>query len=540
MLLLLAAACAPDAPGPKDSGTACVAATWYRDDDGDGWGWDDTFLHTCAPPDGWVTAAGDCDDHDAARHPGAVEACGGADEDCDGTTDPDGASGCVDVWADADGDGLGAGDATCTCAPGDDVVTVDGDCDPDDADRGADCGEAEQIARQGARIYVDGEPAWAQGAAELAADAGEELLFIDADRLVAVAAPAAGDTTLSTVTLGALPLDARDAALGDVDGDGLVELVTANLAVDWDDTDPTRESYWATPTIGLVPGPLAAGPGSAWEVALDAVHTTYSWDSLLVADLDADGAVEIWYTLGAGEWTGDAMAWRIDADGAATPALPSGDTAPSLSALHAAGDVDGDGFTDVALVLRVGRDASVGVHLGPVLALDPDAPDAVVTAPEDSLVALGDLDGDGLDELGFEADDEDRSAWIVRGPPASGALPDVAAARIGAENDGVHESAVYLDAGDLGADGTRELVVTDWWWPGWDTDPARRGALYVFASLPSGVVDVRAADARVNGDVDEGYFGAVAVLEDGRLLARGYAEPATTDASPVTWLLEGL
>lgn len=55
------------------------------------------FLVACSLPpplpisdaddDGWSTDAGDCDDHDEAVHPTAVEVCNGHDDDCDGLVD---------------------------------------------------------------------------------------------------------------------------------------------------------------------------------------------------------------------------------------------------------------------------------------------------------------------------------------------------------------------------------------------------------------------------------------------------------------------
>ncbi len=80
-----------------------VLLTFYRDEDGDGAGDPDAATQACASPgDGWVTVAGDCDDDDGARHPGAEEACDGVDNDCDGYADegcfelppPPGACGC--------------------------------------------------------------------------------------------------------------------------------------------------------------------------------------------------------------------------------------------------------------------------------------------------------------------------------------------------------------------------------------------------------------------------------------------------------------
>jgi hypothetical protein len=88
-----------DCNGSVDDG-ATDAPTWYLDGDADGYGDDLSTLAACEQPGGYAGAGGDCDDSDAAFHPGATE------DDC---TDPndyncDGSAG----FADADGDGYAA------------------------------------------------------------------------------------------------------------------------------------------------------------------------------------------------------------------------------------------------------------------------------------------------------------------------------------------------------------------------------------------------------------------------------------------------
>lgn len=61
-------------------------ADWYADVDGDGFGAGEP-VETCDPEDGWVRTAGDCDDADAKRYPGATEICNGLDDNCVGGTD---------------------------------------------------------------------------------------------------------------------------------------------------------------------------------------------------------------------------------------------------------------------------------------------------------------------------------------------------------------------------------------------------------------------------------------------------------------------
>lgn len=86
--------------------------------------------------DGYLSAAdggSDCDDGDAAVHPGAEEICGdGVDNDCDGVTDDRG-QGSVPWYVDADGDGYGAEKVEASGCPGhppaEGLAELPGDCD---------------------------------------------------------------------------------------------------------------------------------------------------------------------------------------------------------------------------------------------------------------------------------------------------------------------------------------------------------------------------------------------------------------------------
>ncbi|MCB9694779.1 MAG: putative metal-binding motif-containing protein [Alphaproteobacteria bacterium] len=109
----------------------------YLDSDGDGAGTGALF-GACTLGAGRVLVAGDCDDQDASRHPGAFELCNGEDEDCDSMVDEsdsldpnsvDPLGGSL-FWPDVDGDLYGSGgpgELHCTAPSG--YVAQSGDCD---------------------------------------------------------------------------------------------------------------------------------------------------------------------------------------------------------------------------------------------------------------------------------------------------------------------------------------------------------------------------------------------------------------------------
>ncbi|MFT3772446.1 MAG: MopE-related protein [Minicystis sp.] len=75
-----------DCDGQIDEG---LATTFYRDADGDGYGDATQTTQACltTPPAGYVANHTDCNDGNAAVHPGATEICNGTDDNCNGVAD---------------------------------------------------------------------------------------------------------------------------------------------------------------------------------------------------------------------------------------------------------------------------------------------------------------------------------------------------------------------------------------------------------------------------------------------------------------------
>lgn len=96
--------------GVVDSPPPPTAATWYIDNDQDGFGTASDVLIACDQPLGYVSQGTDCDDGSAAISPAQVDDdCDGQDNNCNAVADEDvPPSAYLDYHPDVDGDGFGA------------------------------------------------------------------------------------------------------------------------------------------------------------------------------------------------------------------------------------------------------------------------------------------------------------------------------------------------------------------------------------------------------------------------------------------------
>jgi len=129
-------------PDYNCDGVVEVAVTYYKDNDGDGFGDANNSIVACEQPAFYVTDNTDCNDSNGNTYPGAPEGCGFIDYNCDGIiSEP------TDIYyIDDDGDGFGDPNfPILSCGPAEDLVKNADDCDDTDASYNPDaievCGD---------------------------------------------------------------------------------------------------------------------------------------------------------------------------------------------------------------------------------------------------------------------------------------------------------------------------------------------------------------------------------------------------------------
>jgi hypothetical protein len=465
----------------------------------------------------------DCDDDDDAIYPGAADTpADGVDSDCDGLDLPD-----------VDGDGFG------------DIALGGQDCDDSDASIHPGFFES------------DGD--------------GIDQNCDGADGNVFWSFPGTHDdgTAQRPATT----------SLCDLDGDGALDLVVGAYAA------PGAWSPNMDGEVAVFLGPLGSSLGrSAADTILSGADNSFAGVSVgCVDDIDGDGLGELFVPAphddGLGE---DGTVFVIEGSPPGTVSLDdsyprvwrSVDTTDTFGVeLVALGDIDGDGFGDLAVagggVEVPGNDpgpigyGATDIHVlaGPFVG-DVDVSTAAVATivldssteqsfdyvelSHDQPLAAGDVNGDGLSDLlvgiagaNIDADDS-GGAFLFLGPIGGSHSPGTAQATIsgGAEDDYL---GWFVEVGDVNGDSVADMIV------------ASRDALYLFYGPVVGDVSIDFADAVITGDpaapggLEDLTFATAAPMGDidddgfGDLLVAGlYFDPVLQNGTRnMAWIFHG-
>lgn len=420
------------------------------DVDGDGWIPCAPFVATAGS---LLTGGGDCDDLRATTNPDGTETCNGRDDDCSGASD--------EAW-DGDGDGIGpcadlgpceaTADCVSDCDDTDPLVrpwqedpqdAIDDDCDgslatglttPITTFRSTDQRFGGHMAT-GGDVDGDGLDDLLLGPTAVAGTTDDQPihLFLSSDAMPSSLV----DGATATVTF--LPETSGDNAgaevafAGDVDGDGLDDLLIAA---------PDR-SEGAT-NNGVVYLVLAADLPASGSVSLGASHLKIAglldgWmtgDALgTMGDLDGDGLADFFVSTIRGHWSqrgqvsvflgADVVAGGLIWTSAASATVHGTFYGAGAGAPAAGGmDVTGDGLPD--LVVGSPYEPQLGIYIGAVYVvsgaeLSPGSyrplsgawSSIVGEDPSDfvgqNVTLVGDTTGDGLAEV---ATTVRRTTWL--------------------------------------------------------------------------------------------------------------------------------
>lgn len=459
-----------DSAAPDD--TACTPISVWVDVDGDGWGSPDYPDSRCGDLTGWAMRDGDCVDTDPAVNPGAVEVCDlGIDQDCDGRLSECRLEGDIDVGdadvtlfgavrddfgfpskvGDLDGDGhddLAIADST-----GLHLVAAPGDGEWDIADVAfltvaPDAMSPRYLHAVGADLDGDGLRDVAVSAFAEGFESSAVLVFQGG----VTGSTTSGDAWIAWEGVSWLALGFSLAAVDDMDGDGLQELLLGNVALE-DGASSVRVHQPGTfetmdDSLVSIEGPLDSRFG--WAVAAGDIDGDRFPDLVVTSPSELAGEAYVYYgPLSDGGLTvADADVVIRGTEGALLGYSSLFD--PIL-------DVDEDGNGD--LVVGAPGLSTAYLYRGPLSSsltlADADA-NFIGSDALGSMISTGDVDGDGRDDIVFGLPEAlDGHGVLMFYGPTDGAH-DVASADVRTLSDA--GETFGMSPGDLDGDGRDEVL----------------------------------------------------------------------------------
>ncbi len=437
-----------------DEDDATDAPTWYRDDDGDGYGTEKSIMVQCDEPSGYGPESGECDDTDADINPGADELCDEIDNDCDGDVDEDSAVDATTWYIDADSDGYGdASTSMPSCTQPTGYVDDGTDCDDADASAAPNLEEVCDTVDNDCDGTVDEDDA--EDAPTWYLDADSDGYGLDSDTLIQCYQPTGyaefgGECDDSDSAVNPAATEVCDGIDNDCEG-----------SVDGSDATDASTYY-------------ADNDGDGYGDPTNTQNACSQPTGYVVDDTDCDDANRTVY-LGAVEICGDGEI--NDCGSTAEDALTTCGLGPTMSL----------GDADATLLGEAGGDEAGYAVAGP-----------------------GDVDGDGYDDLlvGAYSDDTTDSnagaAYLITATPSgSASLGDVAVTLYGAAAQDYAGEAL-AGVGDTDADGYADFLVG-----ARGTDGAGSSAGSAYLVLGPGTADLTrsAADAELTGVAASDYAG---------------------------------
>ncbi|HMQ32876.1 MAG TPA: VCBS repeat-containing protein, partial [Chloroflexaceae bacterium] len=277
--------------------------------------------------------------------------------------------------------------------------------------------------------------------------------------------------------------EASHVALGDMDGDGDLDIVTAGTGA-FSPTVAERNLIYFNGGVGQFP------PEDARGFSQDAAEVS----ALALGDLDGDGDLDIVEARLGGQ---NRVYLNDGAGGFDTSLLLGGPDTPTADV--EVGDLDGDGALDILEVNRFGQSR---VYLGDGAGGFDEAGALPVGAPAGGLAraALGDVDGDG--DLDIVADlqpgaDAARPTGAIFLNDGAGGFPEDPSLPFG----GPRRDAAALALGDLDGDGLLDIVAGNFANPGAVYLGQRSGGALGYSEQPLRTTSTFAvALGELNGD----------------------------------------